>query len=96
MPRLSFPQNNRVKEVARTLDAHHAALQAQASAARQSVYPRIFGRLEYRIEGEGASQPGFIVGIGIQGTLFDGFSTAAKAKEANAQVRHSRHRPPSC
>jgi outer membrane protein len=73
----------------RHLDAYHDALQAQASAARQSVYPRIFGRLEYRIEGEGASQPGFVVGIGVQGTLFDGFLTAAKAKEANAQVRQS-------
>jgi outer membrane protein TolC len=73
----------------RQQDAHLAALNAQAAAAKQSVYPTIFGRLAYRIEGEGAEQPGFVVGIGIQGTIFDGFATAAKAQEAKAQVRRA-------
>jgi len=73
----------------RQQDAHLAALNAQAAAAKQSVYPTIFGRMAFRIEGEGAEQPGFIVGIGIQGTIFDGFATAAKAQEAKAQVRRA-------
>jgi len=73
----------------RQQDAHLAALNAQAAAAKQSVYPTIFGRMAFRIEGEGAEQPGFVVGIGIQGTIFDGFATAAKAREAQAQVRRA-------
>lgn len=72
------------------LDARIAALNAEAAAAKQSVYPTIFGRLAYRVEGAGAEQPGFVAGIGIQGTLFDGFATAAKMQEANAEVRHAK------
>jgi outer membrane protein len=71
----------------RQLDAHINALKALAAAAKQSVYPTIFGRMDYRIRGEGAQEAGFIVGIGVQGTIFNGFATAAKVKEAHAQVR---------
>ena len=59
-------------------DAQIASLKSQAAAAKQSVYPSIYGRMAFRIEGEGAEQPGFVVGIGIQGVIFDGFAAAAK------------------
>lgn len=70
-------------------DARIAALKSHAAAAKQSVYPTIFGRLAYRVEGQGAEQPGFVAGIGIQGTIFDGFATTAKMQAANAEVRHA-------
>jgi outer membrane protein TolC len=70
-------------------EAQIAALRAQAAAAKEAAYPTIFGRMAWRIEGEGAEQPGFVVGIGLQGTLFDGFATPAKRQEAEAQVRQA-------
>jgi len=70
-------------------DAQIASLKSQAAAAKQSAYPSIFGRMAWRIEGEGAEQPGFVVGIGVQGVIFDGFATAAKRQEAEAHVRHA-------
>jgi outer membrane protein len=70
-------------------DAQIAALKSQAAAAKQAAYPSIYGRMAFRIEGEGAEQPGFVVGIGIQGVIFDGFATAAKRRQAEAEVRRA-------
>jgi outer membrane protein len=70
-------------------DAQIASLKSQAAAAKQSAYPSIYGRMAFRIEGEGAEQPGFVVGIGIQGVIFDGFATTAKRRQAEAQVRRA-------
>jgi outer membrane protein TolC len=69
--------------------AREEAMQSSVLAAKRDAYPMIFGRLEYRIEGEGADQPAFIVGVGIQGPIFDGFANAAKVKEAHADLRRT-------
>lgn len=69
--------------------AREEAMKSSVLAAKRKAYPTIFGRLEYRIKGEGASQPAFIVGVGIRGQIFDGFANAAKVKEARADLRRT-------
>ena len=50
-------------------------------------YPQIFGRAAYRFEGEGATGPDFIAGIGIRFPIFKGFSDLASVSEAQAKLR---------
>lgn len=72
-----------------SLAAKEQAMAANVLASRQDHYPVIFGRLEYRIEGEGANQPGFIVGVGVRHTLFEGFAGTARVNEARANLMAS-------
>lgn len=72
-----------------SIEAKSLAMQANLLASKQDFYPKFFGRLEYRIEGEGAEQPGFIVGVGFRVSLFDGFSKSSKVKEAKANIIRS-------
>jgi outer membrane protein len=67
-----------------SLAAKETATKADLSASQQAQYPVIFGRTEYRIKGEGAEEPGFIVGVGVRYTLFDGFASVSKINEAKA------------
>lgn len=69
--------------------AREEAMKSSVLAAKRKAFPTIFGRLEYRLEGRGASQPGFLVGVGIQGPIFDGFANVAKVKEARADLRRT-------
>ena len=64
-------------------------MKSSVLAAKRKAFPTIFGRLEYRLEGRGASQPAFLVGVGIQGPIFDGFANVAKVKEARADLRRT-------
>jgi outer membrane protein TolC len=72
-----------------SLKAQKVAMKANLSASNSDYYPSIFGRTAYRIKGEGATQPAFIAGIGIQFPIFEGFSTLADVKEAKANLRRS-------
>jgi outer membrane protein len=72
-----------------SIEAKGSAMQANLLASKQDFYPKFFGRLEYRIEGEGAEQPGFIAGVGFRVSLFDGFSKSSKVKEAKANLLRS-------
>ena len=69
--------------------AREKAMQSSVLAAKRKAYPTIFGRLEYRVKGKGAKEPAFIAGVGIQGTIFDGFANAAKVKAARADLRRT-------
>ena len=69
--------------------AREAAMKSSVLAAKRNAYPTIFGRLEYRLEGRGASQPAFLVGVGIEGPIFDGFANVAKVKETRADLRRT-------
>jgi outer membrane protein TolC len=75
-----------VRPELQSLTAKETARHAEVSAAQQAQYPVIFGRAAYRIKGEGAEQPGFIVGLGVQFTLFEGFASVAKVNEAKAHL----------
>jgi outer membrane protein TolC len=72
-----------------SIEAKGLAMQANLLASKQDFYPKFFGRVEYRIEGEGAEQPGFIAGVGFRVSLFDGFSKSSKVKEAKANLLRS-------
>jgi outer membrane protein TolC len=64
-------------------------MKANLKASKQDYYPTIFGRTAYRIKGEGATQPGFIAGIGVQFPIFEGFSTISEINEAKGDLRRS-------
>ncbi|MBF8303331.1 MAG: Outer rane efflux protein [Candidatus Dadabacteria bacterium] len=72
-----------------SLEAKKVAMKANLKASKQDYYPTIFGRTAYRIKGEGATQPGFIAGIGVQFPIFEGFSTISEINEAKADLRRS-------
>ncbi|MCI0454617.1 MAG: TolC family protein [Candidatus Dadabacteria bacterium] len=72
-----------------SLEAKKVAMKANLKASKQEFYPTIFGRTAYRIKGEGATQPGFIAGIGVQFPIFEGFSTLSDINEAKANLRRS-------
>jgi outer membrane protein TolC len=72
-----------------SLEAKKVAMKANLKASKQDFYPTIFGRTAYRIQGEGATQPGFIAGIGVQFPIFEGFSTLSEINEAKANLRRS-------
>jgi outer membrane protein len=72
-----------------SLEAKKVAMKADLKASKQDYYPSIFGRTAYRIKGEGATQPAFIAGIGVQFPIFEGLSTLAGVREAKANLRRS-------
>src|SRR3990170_4467644 len=72
-----------------SLEAKKVAMKANLKASKQDYYPTIFGRTAYRIKGEGATQPGFIAGVGVKFPIFEGFSTISEINEAKADLRRS-------
>src|SRR3989304_3886947 len=70
-----------------SLEAKKVAMKANLKASKQDYYPSIFGRTAYRIKGEGATQPAFIAGIGVQFPIFEGFSSLSEVNEAKANLR---------
>lgn len=74
----------------KSLIAKDEALKADLIASKREFFPTIFGRVAYRLRGEGATQPSFIAGIGIKIPIFEGLSRFAEVKESNARLRRSR------
>ena len=74
----------------KSLIAKDEALTADLIASKREFFPTIFGRVAYRLRGEGATQPSFIAGIGIKIPIFEGLSRFAEVKESNARLRRSR------
>lgn len=56
-------------------------------AATRDHYPKIVARTAYRFDGEGATGPDFIAGIGLNFPLFQGFSRVAAVDESRASLR---------
>ena len=56
-------------------------------AATRDHYPKIIARTVYRFDGEGATGPDFIAGIGLNFPLFQGFSRVAAVDESRASLR---------
>ncbi len=75
----------------RRLLAKEAALRARTKASRRRFLPVVVGRAAYRFEGEGATGPDFIAGLGIKMPLFNGFSKLAKVRESRAELERTEH-----
>ena len=74
----------------KSLMAKEAGMRASLSASRQSLlFPEILGRAAYRFEGEGATGPDFIAGVGLRFPLFEGFSDVSRVSEERAKLRQS-------
>ncbi len=74
----------------KSLMAKEAGMRALLSASRQSLFfPEIFARTAYRFDGEGATGPDFIAGVGIRFPLFEGFSDVSRVSEERAKLRQS-------
>ncbi len=56
-------------------------------AAERDHYPKIFARAAYRFDGDGATGPDFIAGIGLDFHIFQGFSKVAAVDENKASLR---------
>ena len=56
-------------------------------AAERDHYPKIVARAAYRFDGDGATGPDFIAGIGLNFPLFQGFSRVAAVDENKAALR---------
>jgi outer membrane protein TolC len=74
----------------KSLEEREEGLQASARASLQSFYPTILGRVAYRFEGEGATGPDFIGGLGLVMPIFDGFSKYSGVKESRAMLSRAR------
>ncbi len=74
----------------KSLLAKEAGMRASLSASKQSLFfPEILGRAAYRFEGEGATGPDFIAGVGVRFPLFEGFSDLSRVNEERAKLRQS-------
>lgn len=74
----------------KSLIAKEAGVKAILSASKQSLFfPEILGRAAYRFEGEGATGPDFIAGIGLRFPIFQGFSDLSRVNEEKARLRQS-------
>jgi Outer membrane protein len=73
-----------------SLRAREVGVRAELEASKKDLYfPIVLGRAAYRFEGEGATGPDFIAGIGIQFDIFQGFSDLADVNQARANLRRS-------
>jgi len=59
---------------------------ATLKASKQDHYPKLVARTAYRFDGDGATGPDFIAGIGINFPLFKGFSKTASVNESIASL----------
>jgi outer membrane protein TolC len=74
----------------KSLQAREAGMRASLSASKQSLlFPEILGRVAYRFEGEGATGPDFIAGIGLRFPVFEGFADLSRVNEEKASLRQS-------
>ncbi|MGH7884579.1 MAG: TolC family protein, partial [Thermodesulfobacteriota bacterium] len=74
MIELASSLNNDIKSVV----SQQAGLKAKLNSSKSNFFPKIFGRVAYRFDGEGSDEPDFIAGIGIRLPIFQGFSRLAK------------------
>lgn len=56
-------------------------------AAERDHYPKVVARAAYRFDGDGATGPDFIAGIGLNFPLFQGFRKVAAVDENRASLR---------
>lgn len=79
----------------KSLEAELSGIEARLDARKSEFLPEIFGRVAYRIEGEGTDEegtdtPAFIAGVGMKFPIFLGFSRFADLDETNAQYTRSK------
>lgn len=74
----------------KALSANQKAAESNLYVSKKEFYPRIWGRTAYRFEGEGATTPAFIVGVGLSFPIFNGFSRFAKLDETRAKLKQAR------
>ncbi len=73
------------------LRAKEAGMKASLSASKQSLYfPEILGRVAYRFDGEGATGPDFIAGVGLRFPVFEGFADLSRVNEDRAKLKQAR------
>lgn len=74
----------------KSLAAREVGIKAEFDASKKDLYfPVVLGRAAYRFDGDGATGPDFIAGVGISFDLFQGFSDLADVNEARANLRRS-------
>jgi outer membrane protein TolC len=72
----------------RSLNAKEVGVRADLLASRYNLFfPQVIWRTAYRFEGEGATGPDFIAGIGIRFPIFKGLSDLAGVNESSARLR---------
>jgi len=69
------------------LQSKEISKRAALNASRQDQLPKIVGRTAYRFDGEGATGPDFIAGVGLDFPIFQGFSKVASVEESIASLR---------
>lgn len=69
------------------LISDEASVRAALKAAERDHYPKVVGRAAYRFDGDGATGPDFIAGLGLNFPLFQGFSKVAQVNESRAELR---------
>lgn len=74
----------------KSLQAKEVAVRAELAASEKDIYfPVILGRVAYRFEGEGATGPDFIAGVGLRFDIFKGFSDIAEVNQGRANLRRA-------
>lgn len=82
---LAKSSNPQIKSIV----SQQAGIKSRLKSSKSNFFPRIFGRVAYRFDGEGADEPDFIAGIGIRLPIFQGFSRFAEINKSNAELQRS-------
>jgi outer membrane protein len=69
------------------LISDESSTRSSLKAAERDHYPKILARAAYRFDGDGATGPDFIAGVGLNFPLFQGFSKVASVDESKASLR---------
>lgn len=73
----------------RSVVSRQAGIKSRLKSSKSNFFPRVFGRVAYRFDGEGADEPDFIAGIGIRLPIFQGFSRFAEIDRSNAELNRN-------
>lgn len=82
---LAVSSNHKIKSIV----SKQAGLRARLSSSKSNFFPRVFGRVAYRLDGEGPDEPNFIAGIGIRVPIFKGFARFAEIDRSDAELRRN-------
>ncbi len=85
MAELAKSSNPQIKSIV----SRQAGIKSRLKSSQSNFFPRIFGRVAYRFDGEGADEPDFIAGIGIRLPIFQGFSRFAEINKSNAELQRN-------
>lgn len=71
----------------KSLISDESSVRSSLKAAERDHYPKVVARAAYRFDGDGATGPDFIAGIGLNFPLFQGFAKVAEVDESRASLR---------